>query len=75
MLCSDRERLIRRRGGAISGDQYGGVEYAYLDLIRDKIYRRPPAPITPYGLHVICGDTTASNCVTHQPWWRTFPGK
>lgn len=60
---------------ALVPDKYDRVEYSYLDPLQGKIYRRPPASILTYGLHVICGDATAPNCVQIQPWWPSFPGK
>jgi hypothetical protein len=56
---------------AILPDQFGGVESAYLDEIQSSIYRRPPGPITTYGLHVI--SLSQPTFLSSLPWWPNFP--
>jgi len=54
---------------AICPDPYGSVEVAYLSELAHRIYRRPPGPITTYGLHVM----RTNQLLVNQPWWAQFP--
>ncbi len=46
---------------AFEPDRFGRTERRYLELIAPRLYRRPPAPLSSYGLKVYpsCDDTLA----------------
>lgn len=48
---------------AFEPDEYGNTEQRYLQEFSDRLYRRPPGPLTSYGLKIHPGEAKAA-----YPW-------